>query len=86
MSHNYGYKPYQKKETEANTATTEELIRDLSYQKHTAWNIMYRNIDKYIEMLTSLNTLEDEIGVLQSRLVKVQNELSKINEEIESLR
>ena len=86
MSHNYGYKPYQKKETEANTATMEELIRDLSYQKHAAWNIMYRNTDKYIEMLTSLYTLEDEIGVLQSRLDEVRSELHQINEEIESLR
>ena len=86
MSHDYGYMPYQKKETEANTAAMEELIRDLSYEKHTAWNTTRRNIDKYIEMLKYLNTLEDEIGVLQSRLVKVQNELSKINKEIESLR
>ena len=86
MCYDHRYIPYQEKETEANTASMQELIDDLSYQKYVGWEAARRNIDKYIEMLTSLNKLEDEISMLQSRLEEVRNELLQINEEIESLR
>ena len=89
MSYDYRYIPYNKNDMTTNVSVIEELkekICDLSYEKHDAWWYMRRNIDEYLEMLKSLNTLEDEIELYQSRLEKVRSELSRVNEEIESLR
>ena len=86
MCYDHRYIPYQEEETQEYMEELEEEIQDLSYQKYTAWEGTRRNIDKYIEMLTSLYILEDEIAIHQSRLDEVRNELHQINEEIESLR
>ena len=86
MCYDHRYIPYQEKETQEYMEELEEEIQDLSYQKYTAWEGAHRNIDEYRGMLTSLNKLEDEISMLQSRIEEVRNELLQINEEIESLR